>query len=122
MVAVGAIAMSSELRSPFSLMAVRTASQRSVWVGVTPQRSGCRSPRAARVWSYAGCGTVLGGQLGGPLQGREVDLLGDPGRQLLRLGGVERQPQREEHVLQPHHARGRPDASAGCDAADSALG
>ena len=28
---------------------------RSVWVGVTFQRSGCRSPRAARVSAYAGC-------------------------------------------------------------------
>ena len=45
------------------------------------------------------------GELRGRLQGRQVNLLRDPGGQLARRDGVERQPQREENVLQPHHAQ-----------------
>ena len=44
------------------------------------------------------------GQFGRGPQGVEVDLLGDAGRQGACLGGVERQPQLEEHVLEAHEA------------------
>jgi hypothetical protein len=54
-VAVGAIATSSEFRRPCSATAARTRSQRAVWVGVTSQRSGCNCPPAARVSGNDGC-------------------------------------------------------------------
>ena len=52
--AVGAMASSSELRSPNSAMRARSACQRSGSDGVTPQCSGCKRPRAAWVWANAG--------------------------------------------------------------------
>ena len=54
MVAVGAMAMSSELRRPPVLMRSRSAFQRAVSSGVMPQASNCNSPRAARVSAKAG--------------------------------------------------------------------
>ena len=54
--AVGAMAMRSELRSPCFLIRSRSAFQRSGLVGVTPQRSNCRIPSAARVSLKEACG------------------------------------------------------------------
>ena len=54
-VAVGAMAQRSELRSPCLAMSARKKFQRSGSSGVTPQASNCSSPRAARVSSKAGC-------------------------------------------------------------------
>jgi hypothetical protein len=53
-VAVGAIATSSELRRPPAWIRARSASQRARSLGVTPHASNCSSPRAARVSSNAG--------------------------------------------------------------------
>jgi hypothetical protein len=57
-VAVGAMAISSELRSPWILMRSRSFSQRAVSFGVTPQRLNWNSPWAARVSSKAACGPL----------------------------------------------------------------
>ena len=56
MVAVGAIAMSRELRSPCCFICARSAAQRSGSSGDAPQASGWSSPRAARVSAKDGCG------------------------------------------------------------------
>ena len=90
MVAVGAMAMSSELRSPWVAMRSRTCCQRSGSVGSTPHRSNCRSP---------GCGAGVGerlvgarrlGELGRRPQRVEVDLLADALGRLAARGRVER--------------------------------
>ena len=54
--AVGAIAISSELRSPVWPTRFRSAAHRACWVTSTSHRSGWRSPAAARVRLNAGCG------------------------------------------------------------------
>ncbi|MNI81047.1 hypothetical protein D3C73_1376270 [compost metagenome] len=53
--AVGAIAIISELRRPCSLMRSRRASQRAASSGTTFQASNCSSPLAARVSAKDGC-------------------------------------------------------------------
>ena len=55
MVAVGAMAMSSELRSPWVAMRSRRSSQRASSVTPTPHRSICSFPAATRVSAKFGC-------------------------------------------------------------------
>ena len=79
-----------------------------------PTGPAAAGPGAARVSRERRVRAVPLGQGGRRLQRGQVDLLGDPGGQLARGRGVERQPQREEHVLQPHHAEpDRPPARVG---------
>ena len=54
MVAVGAIAMSRELRSPKRLMRSRSSGHSGL-LGVTPQKSNWSSPPAARVSLNVSC-------------------------------------------------------------------
>ena len=55
MVAVGAIAMSNELRNPCVATRSRNVAHRCGSVGVTPHRSNCNLPAAARVSAKAAC-------------------------------------------------------------------
>ena len=89
---------------PVPVDRARSAAHRSVCVGTTSHRSGWSRPAAARGLGVRRVRSVRLRQAGGGLQRGQVDLLGDPGRQLARRGGVERQPQGEEDVLQAHHA------------------
>ena len=106
MVAVGAMAISSELRRPVAATRARSAVQRSVSSGevAAPHRSGCSAPSAARRVGVRGVRAELLGEGRGGLERGEVDLLGDPGGQLAGPRVVEGQAQREEHVLQAHDA------------------
>ena len=100
MVAVGAIAIISELRTGAADLA-RTAAKRSPGSGVG-EVVGVRHASAARVDGEGRVGAELGGELRGRLVGQERDPLGDRCRELQRLLGVEVQPQSEEHVRQAH--------------------
>ena len=112
MVAVGAMATSSELRRP---VLGDAGAQRVPTLGLgagTDQWSGCSTPSAARVSAYAGCAPRRrpGRRTSRAPSGRSPP---GSGRQRQGLSRVEGQPQREEHVLQAHHARGRRDATSG---------
>ena len=88
-----------------------------------PRRRTAARRCAARVSAKAGCAPLLGASSHEADERVEVDLLGDLRATASRASGaVERQAQLEEHVLQAHHARGPPAASAGSRPRRAAIG
>src|SRR6202022_884287 len=100
-VAVGAMAQRSELRSPCLAMCARNGFQRSASSGVTPPAPNCSLPRAGRLVEGRVSALLLG-ELRRGGERVEIDLFRNALREHPRFRRVERQAHLEEDVLKSH--------------------